>query len=180
MSTRPIRLFAVTSVPEGKAAVQRILGELEGLPDSVSEEIELVGLAFNRRGAVQQMSRVQPDVLLVDLMLTGLRSIEIISEASAKLPDMKILALAPSDPPHDLVILALQAGATGYFTTDTEVRETATAIRQALNGKNGLLRDGASRHGEQIEAVFPLDDETLKVEICHPVFIDPEGELVRA
>ncbi len=44
----------------------------------------------------------------------------------------------------------------------------------------GLLRDGASRHGERIEAVFPLDDETLKVEICHPVFIDPEGALVRA
>jgi sarcosine oxidase subunit alpha len=44
----------------------------------------------------------------------------------------------------------------------------------------GLLRGGAARHGEQIEAVFPLDDEKLKVEICHPVFIDPEGELVRA
>jgi sarcosine oxidase subunit alpha len=44
----------------------------------------------------------------------------------------------------------------------------------------GLLRDGASRHGEQLEAVFPLDDETLNVEVCHPVFIDPEGELVRA
>lgn len=44
----------------------------------------------------------------------------------------------------------------------------------------GLLRDGASRHGEQIEAVFPLDEETLKVEVCHPVFIDPKGELVRA
>ena len=44
----------------------------------------------------------------------------------------------------------------------------------------GLLRDGASRHGEQIEAQFPLDAETLRVEICHPVFIDPKGELVRA
>ncbi len=44
----------------------------------------------------------------------------------------------------------------------------------------GLLKDGASRHGEQLEAVFPLDDERLKVEVCHPVFIDPEGELVRA
>ena len=44
----------------------------------------------------------------------------------------------------------------------------------------GLLTDGASRHGEHIEAVFPLDDETMKVEICHPVFIDPKGELVRA
>jgi sarcosine oxidase subunit alpha len=44
----------------------------------------------------------------------------------------------------------------------------------------GLLRDGASRHGDRIEAVFPLDDERLNVEVCHPVFIDPEGELVRA
>ena len=43
----------------------------------------------------------------------------------------------------------------------------------------GLLRDGASRHGEQIDAVFPLDDEKLRVEVCHPVFIDPKGELVR-
>ena len=44
----------------------------------------------------------------------------------------------------------------------------------------GLLRDGASRHGEQIEAVFPIEDEKLRVEVCHPIFIDPEGELVRA
>ena len=43
----------------------------------------------------------------------------------------------------------------------------------------GLLKDGASRHGEQIDAVFPLDDEKLRVEVCHPVFIDPKGELVR-
>ncbi len=44
----------------------------------------------------------------------------------------------------------------------------------------GLLRDGASRHGDQLEATFPLADETLKVEVCHPIFIDPAGELVRA
>ncbi len=44
----------------------------------------------------------------------------------------------------------------------------------------GLLRDGASRHGEQLEAVFPLDKQKVRVEVCHPVFIDPKGELVRA
>lgn len=44
----------------------------------------------------------------------------------------------------------------------------------------GLLKDGASRHGQQIDAVFPLNDEKVRVEICHPVFIDPKGELVRA
>ncbi|MEE8365885.1 MAG: sarcosine oxidase subunit alpha family protein [Gammaproteobacteria bacterium] len=44
----------------------------------------------------------------------------------------------------------------------------------------GLLKDGASRHGEHIDAVFPLYDEKRRVEVCHPVFIDPEGERVRA
>ena len=62
----------------------------------------------------------------------------------------------------------------GHVTTTTYSPQLECGI--AL----GLLRDGAARHGEQIEAVFPLDDETLKVQVCHPVFIDPEGELVRA
>ena len=44
----------------------------------------------------------------------------------------------------------------------------------------GLLKDGTARHGEQIDAVFPLDDEKIRVEIGHPVVIDPKGELVRA
>ena len=44
----------------------------------------------------------------------------------------------------------------------------------------GLLQDGASRHGEQIDAVSPLHDEKIRVEICHPIFIDPKGERVRA
>ena len=44
----------------------------------------------------------------------------------------------------------------------------------------GLLQNGASRHGEQIHAVSPLHDEKIRVEICHPIFIDPKGELVRA
>jgi len=44
----------------------------------------------------------------------------------------------------------------------------------------GLLQDGASRHGQQIDAVSPLHDEKIRVEICQPIFIDPKGELVRA
>jgi len=44
----------------------------------------------------------------------------------------------------------------------------------------GLLQDGASRHGQQIDAASPLHDEKIRVEICHPIFIDPKGELVRA
>jgi sarcosine oxidase subunit alpha len=62
----------------------------------------------------------------------------------------------------------------GHITTTTYSPSLGCGI--AL----GLLKDGASRHGQQIDAVFPLDDEKVRVEICHPVFIDPKGELVRA
>ena len=44
----------------------------------------------------------------------------------------------------------------------------------------GLLMDGASRHGEEITAYSPVHNEKIRVEVCHPVFIDREGELVRA
>ena len=59
---------------------------------------------------------------------------------------------------------------------------TATTYSPSLNCgiALGLLQDGASRHGQQIDAVSPLHDEKIRVEICHPIFIDPKGELVRA
>ncbi len=44
----------------------------------------------------------------------------------------------------------------------------------------GLLMDGASRHGEQVTAYSPVHNEKIRVEVCHPVFIDREGALVRA
>lgn len=138
MKPDSIRLLAVTTVPDGKAAVQNILGELEDHFGSESQEFELVGLAYNKQAAMQQLNQIQPDVFLVDLTLPGLRSIDIISAASAALPDVKILALVPSDPPHDRVILALQAGALGYVLMDAKSKEIFAALKKTLAGENYL------------------------------------------
>ncbi|WNJ90013.1 sarcosine oxidase subunit alpha family protein [Bosea sp. 685] len=39
----------------------------------------------------------------------------------------------------------------------------------------GLLKNGASRIGERIRAVDPVRNGDIEVEICSPVFVDPEG-----
>jgi glycine cleavage system aminomethyltransferase T len=39
----------------------------------------------------------------------------------------------------------------------------------------GLLRNGTSRIGERIRAVDPVRNGDIEVEICSPVFVDPEG-----
>lgn len=43
----------------------------------------------------------------------------------------------------------------------------------------GLLVRGAERHGELVDAVFPLRRERVAVEVCPPCFVDPAGERLR-
>ncbi|MCP4210249.1 MAG: response regulator transcription factor, partial [Halieaceae bacterium] len=138
MSTKSIQLLAVMSVPEGKLLFQSFLGELSDLFLADGKELEIAGIAFNKRAAIQQIERTQPDVLLIDVTLLGLRSIEIISYVSATLPDVKILAMSPGDPPYDRVILALQAGALGYVSKEAAAREVFEALTQVLRGEYHL------------------------------------------
>ena len=44
----------------------------------------------------------------------------------------------------------------------------------------GLLKDGNNRMGETVRLVSPVTDVDVKVEICSPHFVDPEGERLRA
>jgi sarcosine oxidase subunit alpha len=43
-----------------------------------------------------------------------------------------------------------------------------------------LLANGRSRHGETLWAISPLANAKVRVQVGSPVFIDPEGERLRA
>ena len=43
-----------------------------------------------------------------------------------------------------------------------------------------LLKRGRARLGETLYACSPLQNQTVAVEVAHPVFIDPEGERLHA
>jgi methylglutamate dehydrogenase subunit C len=43
----------------------------------------------------------------------------------------------------------------------------------------GLIRRGRERIGERVRAVDPVRGGDVEVEICHPVFVDPQGERLR-
>lgn len=127
INVKPISLMVVASIPEGKAAIQNFLSELKN--------IDIVGLAYNKRTAIQQLKSIQPDVLLIDVMLLRLRSIDIISYVFSIQSDVKILALSPGDPPHDRIILAVQAGALGYVSWDATPAEISAAIQKVFHGE---------------------------------------------
>jgi DNA-binding NarL/FixJ family response regulator len=143
MSTGPIRVLVVDANPGEGQVLPVHLGEIEG--------VEVVGVAHNRNAAKAEAEALQPDVLLVDLMLPGYRSIDIVRHVVDEQPQVHILALAPADPPHDRIMLAAEAGALGYVCRDAAPSEIEAAIEQVHHGEPWLplnqtyevLQDGA-------------------------------------
>jgi DNA-binding NarL/FixJ family response regulator len=60
-----------------------------------------VGVVHNRNAALAQVEDLQPEVLVVDLMLPGLRSIDLVRQVAGSHSRVRILTAAPDHPPHD-------------------------------------------------------------------------------
>ena len=127
MSSDPIRLLVVDAENVREGLVKERVSKLRS--------VELISIVHNRRAAEQRAKETQPDVVMVDLMLPGLRSINIIESLSEMQPEMRVLAISPGEPVHDRIILALEAGALGYLTRDDSDSEIEAGIQAVHAGK---------------------------------------------
>jgi DNA-binding NarL/FixJ family response regulator len=131
MNSKIIRVLIVDADPSTVEDALHL--KLDRLPG-----VELVGVAHSQRGALSQVDSTQPNFLLVDLMLPGYRSIDLISQINTTHPEIHILALSPGDIPHERVILAIRAGALGFITRDTSLDEASEAFQQVNQGQHWL------------------------------------------
>jgi len=139
-----IRVLVVDADLGGGLTLAARLGEIEG--------IEVVAVAHSRNAARAKAENLAPDVLLIDLMLPGHRSIDIVRQTADEQPQIHILALAPAEPTHDRIMLAAEAGALGYVCRDADLAEFGAAIEQVHRGEPWLplqptyeiLQEGAS------------------------------------
>ena len=127
MSSDPIRILVVDADTGKEGLLRDRLSGMQG--------VEGVGVAHNRRAALRLAKEIQPDVILVDLMLPGYRSIDVIEHVTQTQPQVRLLALSPGDPVHDRIILAVEAGALGYVCRDDSNAEIAAAIQRVHQGE---------------------------------------------
>ena len=99
----------------------------------IFEDIEVVAQASSGEEALRRWEQVQPDVLLIDLMMPGMGGLATIRALHELAPAVHLLALT-SFQESELVHEALQAGALGYLLKDVEAEELAKAIRLAHQG----------------------------------------------
>jgi NarL family two-component system response regulator LiaR len=124
-----IRVFVVddhTIVRKGIAAV------LDIVPDII-----MVGEAENGRDAVVQVERLQPDVILMDLVMPDMDGIEAIRRIKDSQPEARILVLT-TFAGEDKIFSAIKAGALGYHLKDSHPNELVQAIRQVYRGESSL------------------------------------------
>ncbi|HEV7663116.1 MAG TPA: response regulator transcription factor [Chloroflexota bacterium] len=109
---------------------------------SVVRDMELVGEAATGEDAVRLCERVQPHVVLMDMVMPGMDGATATSTIRARFPDTHVIALT-SFPEEDMVQRALEAGATGYLLKNVGVAELVAAIRAARAGKPTLAPEAA-------------------------------------
>jgi NarL family two-component system response regulator LiaR len=103
------------------------------------DDLELVGEAGSGEEAVQICARVQPDVVLMDLVMPGLDGAAATRAIRERCPGIQVIALT-SFKEEDLVQRALQAGAISYLLKNVSANELAEAIRAAHAGRPTWLR----------------------------------------
>lgn len=100
---------------------------------STEEEFEIVGIEADSEQAVEQVSHLHPDVILLDLEMSRKPGTILISEIKAADPQAKILVLT-SFGDEDKVFAAVQAGASGYLLKNATLQQHVYAIKNVRSG----------------------------------------------
>lgn len=129
------------------------------------EDIEVIGEVADTNQLLDSVSRLQPDVLVLDLTMPGGSTIPKIEQLRSSSPDTRIVVLTMHDDPA-LVRAALAGGANGFVVKAAADTELVAAIRAVAKGKTFVDLDlppdqmgvllGGQQGGKQAKSQGPL------------------------
>ena len=107
-----------------------------GLRDTLaaSGRFEVVGEAGDGDEAVRAVAELNPEVIVMDVIMPGMDGIDACREIMERQPDMRIMILTASTE-EDAVIEAIAAGATGYLQKYSRPEELVQAVLDVAEGR---------------------------------------------
>jgi NarL family two-component system response regulator LiaR len=126
MTQKQIQLLIVDDQGIVRKGIRALLAEVKGMT--------IIGEASDGLEAVKLADSLQPDVILMDLVMPRMDGIEAIRQIMAKHPTARILALT-SFAADDKVFPAIKAGALGYLLKDSEPEDLIAAIKDIQRGR---------------------------------------------
>jgi two-component system nitrate/nitrite response regulator NarL len=108
---------------------------LSGIQSTLAEadDIEVIGVTQRGENLLDLVATLEPDLVLLDLDISGIGSIECVKRIKQRQAGVKVVMLAASeDPVH--IAEALDAGATAYVGKRINPRDLASTLRQIIDG----------------------------------------------
>jgi two-component system, NarL family, response regulator LiaR len=133
----------------------------EGLRALIEDrpDMELLGEAADGVEALSMTVALQPDLLLLDLMMPRMDGIAVIQELRSRGQSTRILVLT-SYTDDDKVFAAIKAGALGYLLKDSSPQELLKAIRTVAQGESSLTPSIALKVIQELNRPSPLPPTT--------------------
>jgi NarL family two-component system response regulator LiaR len=127
--TTPIRVLVVDDHLVVRKGIRALL--------AIEPNIVVVGEAGDGAEAIAQVASLQPDVILMDLVMPEVDGITAIEQILAGYPGVRILVLTSFEA-DDKVFPAIRAGAVGYTLKDFGPSELVRAIHRVYRGESSL------------------------------------------
>ena len=149
--TAPIRVLLVDDDALMRAGLEAIL--------SSDAAVRVVGEASDGRIAVEQVRRLQPDVVLMDIRMPDVDGIAATREVVAVSPDVRVVILTTFED-DDYIFGALTAGASGFLLKRTSPEQLLEALRAVAAG-DSLLSPSVTRRVIDRMAALPSGEALL-------------------
>jgi two-component system, NarL family, response regulator LiaR len=123
----------------------------------LQQEIEVVGEAADGEEAVAAAERLEPDVVLLDLVMPRAEGVSAIDGIRERSPGTRVIVLT-SFLDDDKLLPAVRAGAAAYLLKDVEPQELVNAIRTVHGGEAMLHPAAAARVMAEVAETGARDD----------------------
>lgn len=140
---------------------------------SLEEDLNVVGEASDGNEAVSQCGFLQPDVVLMDIRMPNKNGVEAAGDIRKRYPTTKVLMLTTYDE-DEMIVGALQSGASGYLLKDAPSEKLAAAIRAVFEGYTqlgptvtpkvvSLMNSQKVKRGELLKSFSPREAEIIEL-----------------
>ncbi len=105
----------------------------------IEKNINVVGTASNGREAARLITKLRPDVVVMDISMPELNGIEATRQILDECPDTRVIILS-MHATKEHIQRALQAGAKGYLLKESAGAEVVKAVRSVYTGNRYLVQ----------------------------------------
>lgn len=145
---------------------------------SAETDFQVIGEADDGREALELVKRLNPDVLVLDLMMPGLNGLEVARQLNKGASRVGVVVLSMHDD-EGFVLEALANGVSAYVLKDSNSSDLVQAVREVAVGRRYLsppLSDRAIETYQQLAKIGTMDrHETLTTREREVLQLSAEG-----